>query len=598
MRTLALSRFALSTCIAALLAGCSQPAVDAIDGSQLPQAAPRRHSRVFRFIGGEQHFPVPAGVTKLTITASGASGATTRGGGGGRGGLVSATIPVTPGERLGVFVGGEGGYYGSYYGAGGYNGGGFGDSTSCIGEFCEPAGGGGGASDIREGGDTLQDRILVAAGGGGQGCCDDGDGGAGGVRTGANGKGGAPSSGSTWGSGGGGAGGTQSGGGSGGTSGGGKCGGSGTPGTLGQGGNGGNGCTDGGGGGGGYYGGGGGGGAYTDYIPYYGSGGGGGGGSSYAEPSATGVKDIRGGAKRSDGKIVITWDATDSRRPAMRRFRMLPEAKNENLVYVPMELGYTSVNVYSYPKEKLVGDLQLGEDQYAQGICADAAGDVFVTSGGYSNTNYIYEYAHGGSEPIAQLAIDGYPTSCASDPKTNNFAVADEDYEGYDVLALYQGAQGSPTYYNPNLGRLDYCTYDKKSDVFVSDGLGLAELPDGSSTFESLSLPYGVRPAGLQWYEGTLLASSASARNYPQIIWRLAVTGTTTTLLGTSTLDTPSHTGTGVGAFAILGRRIVMPNNRADTILGIWHYPKGGVPERYVQTLDEGYGVAVSLAPK
>jgi hypothetical protein len=89
--------------------------------------------------GAEQQFAVPAGVTNLHVTALGGAGqdsillgSTTQGG---LGGLVSAGLPVIPGQSLYVEVGGPGS------GAtGGFNGGG---------DASYDGGGGGGASDVR-----------------------------------------------------------------------------------------------------------------------------------------------------------------------------------------------------------------------------------------------------------------------------------------------------------------------------------------------------------------------------------------------------------------------------------------------------------------
>jgi hypothetical protein len=76
----------------------------------------------------------------------------------GRGGVVHATIPVTGGSILYIFVGGVG-----KNPKGGWNGGGDGFHL----ESWNKGYGGGGASDIRITGMTLLNRMVVAGGGGG-----------------------------------------------------------------------------------------------------------------------------------------------------------------------------------------------------------------------------------------------------------------------------------------------------------------------------------------------------------------------------------------------------------------------------------------------
>jgi Glycine rich protein len=123
-----LRRYALGAVVmVAVLTGCS--------GTQPPMASPSavdpprktKQSQTFVLTYAEQTFVVPTGVTRVTITASGASGGASayESGVSGLGGWVRATIPVTPGESLAVFVGGQG-YrsYSSSSGLGGFNGGG------------------------------------------------------------------------------------------------------------------------------------------------------------------------------------------------------------------------------------------------------------------------------------------------------------------------------------------------------------------------------------------------------------------------------------------------------------------------------------------
>jgi hypothetical protein len=229
----------------------------------------------YTFTGAEQTFTVPAGIRSVIVVARGAPGGEKYGVRGGRGALVTADLPVTPGQTLYVTVGGAG----ADDGLGGYNGGGSSDYGS----------GGGGASDVRTESGNLANRLLVAAGGGGSGeagiCSFYPGGGAGGDAGRPGGNGEACEDGTPGGTGGGA--GTQTTGGAGGNQ-------NGEAGSLGQGGHGGSSYGDpqfrtGGGAGGGLYGGGGGGGALDQPVPLRGvSGHGGGGGGSSLVPSSGG----------------------------------------------------------------------------------------------------------------------------------------------------------------------------------------------------------------------------------------------------------------------------------------------------------------------
>ncbi len=241
-------------------------------------------SITFGFTGSPQTFVVPNGVFSVAVDLQGAQGGSNTinpsQNPGGLGGRVQTNIPVSPGQTLHLYVGGEGVSGGNSGNGGGYNGGGGGSQR---------AGGGGGATDIRIGGNTLNDRVAVAGGGGGGGynCSTGNNGGAGG---------GSGTAEQGWHCGGantcwGGFGGSQN---AGGTRQ--QC----TnctadgDGSFGQGGTS-TDCSDGGGGGGGWYGGG------------RGGLGGGGGGSSYANPQLTNNTTHTQGFKSGNGQIVLSY---------------------------------------------------------------------------------------------------------------------------------------------------------------------------------------------------------------------------------------------------------------------------------------------------
>ena len=70
---------------------------------------------------------------------------------------------------------------------------------------------------------------------------------------------------------------------------------------------------------------------------------------------------------------------------------------------------------------KLVGtfDVGFGGSYGESGDCTDANGNVFI-----SNDDNVFEYAHGGTEPIATLDLPGSNAiGCSVDPTTGNLAV-------------------------------------------------------------------------------------------------------------------------------------------------------------------------------
>ena len=75
MRTFAQSALTVSMATA-LIAGCGGSPLPIGGNSTSAATQARSHHRTFRYTGGEQSFKVPAGVTHVTIAATGAEGAT------------------------------------------------------------------------------------------------------------------------------------------------------------------------------------------------------------------------------------------------------------------------------------------------------------------------------------------------------------------------------------------------------------------------------------------------------------------------------------------------------------------------------------------
>lgn len=315
----------LSVAVALGLMAAALPAI--ADAAPDPVCTGPADCRItFTYTGDIQEWIVPAGVVSATVTVSGAQGGTTPNGvPGGRGAVVTATVPVTGGQVYRIQVGGTPtGTHAVYGGAGG--------SVFNCGASDAPAAGGGGSAFGQLADGQLTDATVIAGGGGGGGGhgygSHGGDGAPGGASE-ARGAAGETVPGSF----------ISNEGGDGGWAGndinfrgrGGQPGYGEYPGQIGfngkpnQGGGGGNGGGDsceafldsggiagfGGGGGGGYHGGGGGGGGGAGFSAAHakttgGGGGGGGGGSNFVSTAATGVSIVNGQTTGS-GSVVIDY---------------------------------------------------------------------------------------------------------------------------------------------------------------------------------------------------------------------------------------------------------------------------------------------------
>ncbi|HVR46069.1 MAG TPA: hypothetical protein VMT95_05480 [Candidatus Binatia bacterium] len=260
--------------------------------------------------------------------------------------------------------------------------------------------------------------------------------------------------------------------------------------------------------------------------------------------------------------------------------------------------------VFTYPAGKLVGSFPLRihrQQGYSNGLCSDSGGDVFLTVFSASFVK-IFEYAHGGTKPIAELR-DPQPTpiGCASDPTSGNLAVTNSfPTEGLESVAIYKGTQGkAKLYYSiPEMHVLAFCAYHNAGDLFV-DGknrtngrFALAELPKGSGTFQSITVK-GLdtrKPGNLQWIGNYLTVAVPTAHR----IYTLQVSGTTGTIVGTTVLHR-WDTRTTVQSW-IDGNTVIAPRGLTNETIAFWNYPQGGKPVKTLRGFAAGYihGVTVS----
>lgn len=220
---------------------------------------------------------------------------------------------------------------------------------------------------------------------------------------------------------------------------------------------------------------------------------------------------------------------------------------------------------------------------------------VYVTP---PHPSKIFEYAHGGSAPIATLNDYYHPGGCSVDPRTGNLAVANiASASRGGNLAIYHHARGAPALWA--IGSFYFYLfpgYDNHSNLFVDgvtegNAFEFAELPNGG-TLVNVSLNQTVEyPGNVQW-DGTYLTV---ADDKAHVIYQFTIAGSAGTLQGTTSLtgwSTPRDYETW-----IQGTTVVAPYG--EDAVGLWNYPAGGTPTSILKAsfTGEPQSMAVSLAP-
>lgn len=258
------------------------------------------------------------------------------------------------------------------------------------------------------------------------------------------------------------------------------------------------------------------------------------------------------------------------------------------------------VYVFTYPRGgRLVQTLNacaLGFGP-AFGLCSDKMGDVFMAMGeGFS----IFEFAHGGTKPIAQLQDDSLlPVGCSVDPKTGDLGVASTTGN----VAIFKNASGTPDIYSlPNISEFFFCTFDDRGNLFAdgehNDGsFALAELRKGAGALREITVSGSVGPGFAVQWDGRYVAIGQTQGSNDFILDRIVVSGSVAKIVGTTTLLAAPNT-TAFFQFWIQDGTIVRPENKAE--IGFWNYPEGGAQTKslFIGGANMLVGVTVSLAPR
>ena len=257
------------------------------------------------------------------------------------------------------------------------------------------------------------------------------------------------------------------------------------------------------------------------------------------------------------------------------------DATSQDLLYVS-DLGTNLVDIVTYPKGKLVG--QLSGFGAVAGLCVDKAGDVFVVD----EAGPVQMFAHGGSTPLRKLTAYGAPYGCSVDPITGNLALTNLSSYIYGALAIYPKAKGKPKLIKSSEANSTYfCGYDASGNLFV-DGNNhtgqfvLWELRKGKSTLADLKFSKHVdRPGGVQW-DGTYVAVGSYGAG---LIYRTkhgtGVVAQTVTL----------KSGANVQQFWIDGATLIGESNGE---VPYYRYPQGGSPNKELLGFSEPIAATLS----
>jgi predicted aconitase with swiveling domain len=293
---------------------------------------------------------------------------------------------------------------------------------------------------------------------------------------------------------------------------------------------------------------------------------------------------------------------------------MKAASSSQDLLYIADQTTQ-EVYTYTYPQGQLVGTLTGFINP--TGECVDSSGDVFIVSQASASPNsskVVYEYAHGGTSPIAVLDDPSRGQGCAIDPSSGNLAVAGAYSSGqhsYGAVAIFKKARGNASMlYSKTFQPFWFCGYDSKANLYISGNSGtpdeqqLTRLAKGANKFEQIKLNsqlYGnsTFPSSVQWDGKYMTASSANTNigdgHYqPSYIYRLTISGSAATTIGTTTFTGRRKLMT--GQIWIDGKRLIASYYHRTGGVDSWSYPnaKGSRVVVPISTHLIPFGIAVS----
>jgi hypothetical protein len=268
---------------------------------------------------------------------------------------------------------------------------------------------------------------------------------------------------------------------------------------------------------------------------------------------------------------------------------LLLDARTRRLLYVSsFDESHPSglIVAYSMPILKYVYDITRGVS-VPVGECSRTGTKTFWAAD--EGADALYEFQYRGKRPIKTLSTGGVePSGCSIDPSSGNVAAAIIS-NGGGVMVWPKGS-GTPIAYTTPLITAYFVGYDANGDLFVdgfksTDVFGLAELPKGSSTFESVTLNQEIEfPGNVQW-DGSYLAIGDQMDS---VVYQFACTGASCSEHG----STPLAGAIDCVQFWIDKGTVACPDAGSGDI-GLWHYPAGGSSYATASQIPEPLGSVI-----
>lgn len=264
---------------------------------------------------------------------------------------------------------------------------------------------------------------------------------------------------------------------------------------------------------------------------------------------------------------------------------MEPGANKNRLLYVS-DYNNSIVQVYNYPSQGTQNPPAgtLTGFTNPQGECSDNTHkNVIITNTSSSNA---LEYATGASSPSATYSLPSeYPVGCSVDPTTGNVAFSDifNTSTGVGNVSICTSPSSCSSVSEP--GGLTLCYFigympngDLYVDGFNSFGFGMAYLPAGSNTWQSVSYSGATInfPGGVQTDGTNLDVGDQSGSSGYSVIHQCTASGASVNCSG-STVGL--QTSTDVVQFYIKrGVKGVIGPDASTGNANTWAYPAGGQP--------------------